>query len=128
VLAILRARLGRDDCARGFVLDGYPRSVSQAETLDQLLTELGHRIDRVLTIDVPEDALVDRMTRRSQTEGRTDDRPAVIRERLRVYREKTRPVVEYYRSHGVLEEIDGTGSIEDVAGAIRAAIPAAEVR
>jgi adenylate kinase len=128
VLAILRTRLSRKDCAGGFLLDGYPRSLSQAETLDRLLAELDHRVNRVVNIAVPENVLVERMTRRSRTERRTDDRPDVFRERLRVYREKTRPVVEYYRSHGVLAEIDGTGSIEDVARAVREAVPVAEAR
>jgi adenylate kinase len=128
VLAILRTRLSREDCAGGFLLDGYPRSLSQAETLDRLLAELDHRVNRVVNIVVPENVLVERMTRRSRTERRTDDRPDVFRERLRVYREKTRPVVEYYRSHGVLAEIDGTGSIEDVARAVREAVPVAEAR
>ena len=107
---VVRDRLAKADAGRGFLLDGYPRTLPQAETLAGILRDAGRNLDAVLLVDVPEDELV----RRTLLRGRGDDKEDVIRERLRVYREKTAPLIGYYRERGLLREIDGNRPIEDV--------------
>lgn len=107
---VVRDRLARPDARRGYLLDGYPRTLPQAETLAGILRDAGTGLDAVLLVDVPEDELV----RRTLLRGRADDKEEVIRERLRVYREKTAPLIGYYRERGLLREVDGNRPIEDV--------------
>lgn len=107
---VVRERLAKPDAARGYLLDGYPRTLPQAETLAGILRDAAQELDAVLLVDVPEDELV----RRALLRGRVDDTEEVIRERLRVYREKTAPLIGYYRERGLLREIDGNHPIEDV--------------
>lgn len=107
---VVRERLAKPDTGGGFLLDGYPRTLPQAETLAGILRELGKELDAVLLVDVPEDELV----RRTLLRGRADDKEDVIRERLRVYREKTEPLIGYYRQRGLLRELDGNRPIEEV--------------
>jgi len=111
---VVGERLSHADTERGFLLDGYPRTASQAETLLRILVEGSDTLDHVVFIDVPEDELV----RRALLRQRVDDREDVVRERLRVYRERTQPLVEYYRSQGLLREIDGNREVEAVRRAI----------
>jgi adenylate kinase len=108
--AVVRDRLSKPDAGKGFLLDGYPRTLPQAETLAGILREKGRELDSVLLVDVPEDELVRRVLLR----GRADDKEEVIRERLRVYREKTEPLIGYYRERGLLREIDGNRPVEEV--------------
>jgi len=122
VTSMLKARLAEPDAAAGALFDGYPRTVPQAESLDRLLTESGKRIDAVLFIDVPDAPIVDRLVKRAALEGRADDTPETIRERLRVYREKTAPLADRYRSAGLLVTIDGHRSVDTVAADVRAAV------
>jgi len=107
---VVRDRLVKPDAGRGYLLDGYPRTLPQAETLAGILRDAGQELDAVLLVDVPEDELV----RRALLRGRADDKEEVIRERLRVYREKTAPLIGYYRERGLLREIDGNRPIEEV--------------
>lgn len=112
---VVRDRLAKADAGRGYLLDGYPRTLPQAETLAGILRDAGQDLDAVLLVDVPEDELV----RRALLRGRgPDDKEDVIRERLRVYREKTAPLIGYYRERGLLREIDGNRPIEDVTAAM----------
>jgi adenylate kinase len=111
---VVRERLARNDCAPGFILDGYPRTVAQAMTLEGLLRQMGSRLDAVVTLDVPEDVLVARALGR----GRADDREDVVRERLRVYHEKTEPLVEHYEAAGLLRDVDGYRSPAEVTNGI----------
>ena len=111
---VVRDRLAKADAGRGVLLDGYPRTLSQAETLAGILRDAGQDLDAVLLVDVPEDELV----RRALLRGRADDQESVIRERLRVYREKTAPLIGYYRERGLLREIDGNRPVEDVTSDI----------
>jgi adenylate kinase len=122
VIDVTRERLSRDDARSGFILDGFPRTVVQAEALDQLLGELGVKLERCVALVVDEEAVVQRLLKRAAIEGRSDDNEATIRNRMRVYREQTSPLVAYYREHGVLAEVDGMGEIDEVAGRIRGAI------
>ncbi|MCP4654494.1 MAG: adenylate kinase [bacterium] len=107
---VVRERLGHDDAAAGFLLDGYPRTVDQAETLAEILDTIGAAIDDVVLIDAPEEILA----RRALGRGRVDDREEVVRDRLRVYREKTAPLVEFYETDGSLRRVDGDQTIEEV--------------
>ena len=115
---VVRERLARADTGRGFLLDGYPRTLSQADTLGRILEERGESLDAALLIDAPEDELVERALGR----GREDDREQVLRERLRVYRERTAPLVGYYRERGLLRRVDGDRPVVEVTSQIYAEI------
>jgi adenylate kinase len=100
MIRLIRDRLSRGDTVGGFVLDGFPRTMPQAEALDGLLRELGRKIDAVLDFQVPDhDVLLQRMLRRAAEENRSDDTPEAIRRRLELYERETAPLVDYYRSH-----------------------------
>jgi adenylate kinase len=118
-VAMVRDRLAEPDAEGGFLLDGFPRSIPQAEQLRDSLAELGHALDRVLELVVDEDELVRRLSgRRMLVDGemvqREDDRPETVRHRLQVYREQTEPLSGFYESEGLLSRIDAIGEIEEV--------------
>ena len=118
VIGLIRERIALPDARRGFLLDGFPRTIEQAVALDRLLNGNGEALDAVINLLVPEGVLVERMVGRAALEGRTDDRPETVRERLRVYREKTAPLVDHYGARGLLVDVDGSGSIGEVSGRI----------
>ena len=122
VIGVAEERLGQADAKAGFILDGFPRTVAQAEALDALLPKLGVALERCVAMTVDEDELVKRLLKRGEIEGRSDDNEESIRTRMKEYREKTEPLVAYYRGQGVLVEVDGLGSIEDVAARIESAL------
>jgi adenylate kinase len=122
MLALIEDRLGRADTRAGFILDGFPRTLGQAEALDALLAGLGRSIVRVLEFQLDEDEAVRRLLGRAAAEGRTDDTPEVIRNRFAVYRERTLPLSEYYGARGLLVTIDAAGSVGDVEAEIAAAL------
>jgi len=124
VIEVARERLSRPDAKRGFVLDGFPRTVAQAEALDRMLAELGSRLECCVALSVDEEAVVERLQGRARIEGRSDDNEATIRKRMRVYGEQTEPLLDYYRRRGLLAEVDGMGSIEEVEKAIGEALAA----
>jgi adenylate kinase len=125
VIGVAEQRLGRPDAKQGFILDGFPRTAAQAEALDRMLPTLGCRLERCVALTVDEDELVKRLLRRAELEGRSDDNETSIRTRMREYREKTEPLIAYYRGRGVLREVDGLGEIEDVARRIAQALDGA---
>jgi len=118
VIGLIRERIALPDARGGFLLDGFPRTIEQAVALDRLLEGNGEALDAVINLLVPEGVLVERMVGRASLEGRADDRPETVRERLRVYREKTAPLVDHYGARGLLIDVDGSGSIEEVSGRI----------
>jgi adenylate kinase len=149
VIAMLSERLQQDDTGDGFILDGFPRTIPQAEALDEELERLGRRITAVLLIDVPDDVLVERISGRrvcvkaghnyhvkydppkhdnvcdqdgSRLIQRDDDKPEVVRARLQTYHEQTEPLIGYYDERGLLRRFDGTRSPDEVHGHIRATI------
>jgi adenylate kinase len=101
-----------------FMLDGFPRTVPQAEALDDMLNELGVNLDVVVFLDVDDEEVVERIMKRQELEKRQDDSEAVVRNRLNVYRDQTSPLGEYYNQKSILKKIDGMGSIEDISGRI----------
>jgi adenylate kinase len=111
---IVRDRLAWVDAAPGFLLDGYPRTTGQVEFLDEVLAQHGHALDGVIELTVNEDSVVERLLKRAETEGRTDDTEDVIRERQAIYRKETAPLIELYKQHGVLVKVDGMGSVDEV--------------
>jgi len=116
---LIRARLADED---GFVLDGFPRTVPQAEALDAMLDEIGKPLDVVLLLEVSDDVSLERLLGRREAEGRSDDAPEAIRNRLRLYHELTEPVVERYRATGTLVSIDGQQGVDEVAREIEDAL------
>jgi adenylate kinase len=151
IIGLIAERLAQPDAKRGFVLDGFPRTIPQAEALARLLDELGHRLDRAIFFEVSEPELLRRLTgRRScpacqatyHVEGapprragvcdrcgsaltqREDDREATVRTRLRVYTEQTTPLLDYYRRLGLLTRVAGEGAIESIRDSIRQAVEA----
>ena len=141
VLSMVEERLKQADCERGFILDGFPRTVAQAEALDEMLAKWGKKIDYAIAIEVPDEVLVERLTGRrtckkcgmmyhikfkppkeenkcdvcgGELYQRPDDNEETVRNRLKVYYESTAPLIEYYEKKGVLHRIDGQGSIEEI--------------
>ena len=118
ILGMVRETLegpARDGC----ILDGYPRNPAQAEALSGMLTELGRDLTGVIRLDVPADTLVARIAKRAQAEGRADDTEATVRNRLKVYEEQTAPLIDYYRGRGVLTDVPGEGTIEEIQTGLR---------
>ena len=130
MIRLIRDRLSRGDTIPGFVLDGFPRTMAQAEALDEMLDELGREIDVVFEFQVPDrQALLDRMLKRAAEEGRSDDTPEAIRNRLATYDRETAPLVDYYRTHRAnVVGIHGDRSIDDVFTEIRQALDAVAAR
>jgi adenylate kinase len=122
---LVRERIRRPDVAGGFILDGFPRTVQQAESLAGMLGN-GTPLSAVLYLSVPEEILEARLLDRARAEGRADDRPETVRERIRVYRERTSPLVDYYRGRGLLADVDGVGSISEIADRVAGALPRAQ--
>lgn len=144
-VALLIDRIQKDDCKNGFVLDGFPRTIPQAEVLDKTLTEMGEKMDYAIDVDVPDENIVNRMGGRracincgatyhivniptkvegvcdkcgSETVLRDDDKPETVQKRLRVYHEQTQPLIDYYKNQGILKTVDGTRPMSDVFASI----------
>ncbi|WP_141454030.1 adenylate kinase [Pseudoxanthomonas sp. z9] len=128
LLGMLEDRFARPDTANGFILDGYPRNLVQADALGVLLERIRQPMDFAVQLEVPTDLLVERIAGRAKAEGRDDDSPEVVRNRLDKYTSQTAPVIEYYRQHGQLTVVDGVGSLDDVfSRLIEALSPAKEI-
>jgi len=123
IVDIVRARLPDAEAGAGVLLDGFPRTVRQAQALDAMLSDEGHEVDVVVALEVPEKELVERLLHRAQLEGRADDTREAITERMHEYHKLTEAVLDHYGRQGVLvERVDGMGSPDDVFGRIRRAI------
>jgi adenylate kinase len=149
MIGIIRERLQKADCARGFILDGFPRTIAQAEALAASLTSMGKSLTRVIDMEVPVEEVLRRMSGRLTCQNcgtmfnlilnppklsgrcdccggpliqRADDRVETVHERLAIYRQSTQPLVEYYRARGLLRTVDGTGTIDDIAKRVLEAV------
>jgi adenylate kinase len=123
--ALVADRLTNDDCAKGFLLDGYPRTVDQVRALDEVLADQGEKLDAVVELAADPEVVVQRILLRAKDSGRSDDADeAVIRNRLDLYTRETAPLIEVYGARGVLVSIDGIGDIADVTDRITAALAA----
>ncbi len=114
MIGIVRERLAQDDTERGFILDGFPRTVAQAEALSRLSEEQQLPIEHVSSIEVPQEELLQRLAGRRQLEGRHDDTDEAIRHRLEVYERETAPLIDYYRCQGLLRCIVGVGTMDEI--------------
>lgn len=143
MIDIIRKRLQQADCQRGFIMDGFPRTIPQAEALDALMVELGRRFDRALSLQVNTPELVRRLanrmtcpvdqktyppgTKKCPVDGaaliqRDDDKPEAVKHRIQVYHDKTLPLLDYYRAQGLVSEIDGEGTIQEIHKRVLAAL------
>ncbi|MBS7698195.1 MULTISPECIES: adenylate kinase [unclassified Chelatococcus] len=125
VVSIVASRIDEPDARKGFILDGFPRTVGQADALDRMLEQKGMQLDAIIELKVDEGILVDRIVRRAKEAEergepvRRDDNPEVFRTRLDAYRQQTAPLTDYYGSKGTLRTVDGMAPIDDVTTAIR---------
>jgi adenylate kinase len=126
MIELIRERLARPDAQNGFILDGYPRTVEQAAALERMLSGNGNRLLSVVNLQVPETVILDRLHGRSAEEHRADDRPGAIAERLRVYHERTEPLIGYYRSKRLLSDVDGMGDVDEIGDRIGRVIERAD--
>jgi adenylate kinase len=118
VIALIDERLPETEAAGGAIFDGFPRTIPQAQALDALLKGRARQVDKVIRLKVDEAALIDRITKRFEAEGRADDNPETFKVRLQAYNAQTAPLLPYYEAQGRLHEVDGMGSIAEVARAI----------
>ncbi len=122
--AVVRERLDEQDAADGFLLDGYPRNLAQVGHLDEFLSGRGESLDAVIELNVPRDESISRLTLRAAEQGRTDDTEQVIANRLSIYERETAPILDVYRERGIVLEIDGVGSLDEITDRIVAALEA----
>jgi adenylate kinase len=125
VIAMVMERLAERDCQSGFVLDGFPRTVNQAEALDRQLVKLGTPLEAALSFDVTEEELLRRLAGRAAAQHRADDGEQTIRHRLEVFAIKTRPLIDYYRHRRLLTMVDGVGRVDEVTLRILGGLPSA---
>jgi len=118
IVEIIKERLAEPDCQGGYLLDGFPRTIGQAEALDKMLAEKGTPLDVVLELQVPEDELFQRLAGR----GRADDKPEAIKQRLVGYRDQTMPLLDYYGKADLVKSIDGLGTIEEIFDRVQAVL------
>lgn len=119
ILGIVDKRLGMPAMENGFIFDGFPRTIPQAEGLDKLLEARGTALDAVVSIDVPDEVVVGRLLKRAEIEGRADDNRETIEERLSVYYKQTEPLKVYYEARGILKSVDGLGTVEEILDRIK---------
>lgn len=122
VIGIVEERIKEPDCAKGFLLDGFPRTVLQAEALESMLAKMGRKIDHAVNLSVPDEEVIQRLLDRAVKEGRSDDTEPVIRNRIKTYNDQTRPLIDFYRNRGILKEVDGLGELSVITERILAAL------
>ncbi|WP_314651636.1 adenylate kinase [uncultured Microbacterium sp.] len=125
---IVRDRLSQDDAANGFLLDGYPRNVAQVGHLDEFLNGRGEALDAVLLLDVPRAESISRLSLRAIEQGRSDDTEEAIAHRLDIYERETAPIIDVYSEKGIVDRIDGVGSLDEITERIVAALDARGLR
>jgi len=128
IIEIIKGCISSDDCKQGFILDGFPRTVPQAEALDVVLKDIDCELNHVIVLDVDQDILIERILKRAEETGgaRADDNEDTLKKRLGVYNDQTAPILPYYKGRGILKTVDGMASIDDVTLAIEAILDAGE--
>jgi adenylate kinase len=121
---VVRDRLSQPDAMGGFLLDGYPRNLGQVRDLDAYLESRDEELDAVIELNVPRDESIARLSLRAKQQGRTDDTEEVIANRLAIYERETAPILKVYRERGIVDEIDGTGSLDEITERVLAALEA----
>jgi len=124
MVRMISERVDQPDCAKGFILDGFPRNVAQAEALDAMLADKGLKIDHVIEFQVDEDRMIDRILKRAAEEGRSDDNEDTLRKRMDVYRDQTAPIIPHYQGKGALKTVDGMQSMDEVTTALEGILAA----
>jgi len=119
---IIEERLGLDDVANGFILDGYPRNLAQAKSLDAMLERMEKPVEEAIHIDVDPEQIIKRIAKRAKEEGRADDTEKTVRNRMRIYAEQTAPVADYYERQGLLTRVLGDGNKEEIQQRIRSVL------
>jgi adenylate kinase len=120
IVELISERVAEADCANGYILDGFPRTVKQAESLDMMMKASGQQISSVVLFEVSEQDVLKRLAHRQSVENRADDNAEVQLERLRVYQKQTAPLIDFYRAKGLLVSVDGSGSIEAIQSSLLA--------
>ncbi len=122
ILGIVGEKLEIPEMKNGFLFDGFPRTIPQAVGLDEMLDNKGRSLDEVVSIEIPDETVIERLLRRAEIEGRTDDNRNTIEHRLKVYYDQTEPLKTYYRNHGLLKSIDGIGTVDEIFERIKAVL------
>jgi len=122
--AVVRDRLAQADAGNGFLLDGFPRNIAQVASLDDFLEGRDESLDAVIELDVPRDESIARLSQRAAEQGRTDDTEEVIANRLAIYERETAPILDVYRTRGIVDRIDGVGGLDEITERIVAALEA----
>ena len=122
LIKIIENNISNPTCSNGYILDGYPRNLEQVRNLNELLTKLNHTIDYAVNLIADENELVKRLIKRSKDSGRSDDTVEIITKRQKIYWEQTAPIIQYYEKLGILKEVDGIGTIEEISQNIIKAI------
>lgn len=122
--AVVRDRLSQEDASDGFLLDGYPRNLGQVADLDAFLAERGDSLTAVIELDVPREESIARISVRAKEQGRADDTPEAIAHRLSIYENETAPILDVYRERGIVDQVDGIGSLDEITDRIVSALEA----
>ena len=122
IMGVVRDELAKPEASRGVIFDGVVRTIPQAEGVERLLAEQGRKMDTVLFFEIADQVILDRLTKRRETEGRADDDPVAVKTRLDAYRVQTAPVLDYYRKQGNVRFIDAVGTVEEIADRVKAVL------
>jgi len=122
ILGIINEKLDMPFMKHGFLFDGFPRTILQAEGLDKMLKHKGESLDCVVSIEVPDEIVIERLLKRAEVEGRSDDNRVTIENRIRIYYEQTEPLKSYYKDRGLLKSVDGVGTVEEIFERIKTVI------